>query len=126
MQQVNHTVGHGADRLLAALHQEPGLRLPAGRKPDTAAELDGTDVTDTLLAMGTPRKRMYGRGNPKHPSPSTEGDYLPDSCHGAGCLAAHNLAELAESMSMAAKSLMSVLADVKGKEELPINVPTAP
>ena len=77
----------------------PGLKLPTGRQPDTAAELDGSDVTDTLLGIGTPRKRGYGRGHPKYPPYDDSNDYLPETCQGAGCLAAHYLALFAEMCS---------------------------
>lgn len=78
----------------------PGLALPAGRVPDTAAELDGSDVLQTLQALGTPKKRPYGRGNPRYKPYDDRNDYLPETCHGAGCLAAEHLKMFADSCSL--------------------------
>lgn len=88
-----------ADSMAAAMHGEPGLKLPSGRIPDTAAELDGSDIVDTLLQIQTPRKPKYGRGHPKYPPHNSALDNLPDTCQGAGCLAAHYLAMFAEACS---------------------------
>ena len=100
MQQVQAGADRVAGQQSVVVPGGPGLKLPAGRLPDTAAELDGSDITAMLLSVDTPKKRPYGRGNPRYPAHDAAVDYLPESCQGAGCLAAQHLAAFAESCSL--------------------------